>query len=233
MSGSFDAMRNIFRRDAEAIMASVSHPRYATVASCDPANHAVKLLLMPEGLTTGWVPDASAFATSGGFGVVAPLTMGDQVVCLYAHGDDDNPVIVGRLFSAADLPPVSPATGKAVQPGEMGIFTDGAWAHFHGGIIDVQATTVNVTASGTVNVKATNVNITANVLIDGNLTVTGDQNIEGTKDGSTGALRTKGEILDLAGSHGSLDDLRTVHNDHLHGGVQEGGADTTGPNLTK
>jgi phage baseplate assembly protein gpV len=218
MSREMNIMRHAIRRDAESIAASLATPRFATVESVDPDNHALRLNIQPEGILTGWVPDGACFATGGGFGCVFPPSVGDQLVVVFPHGDADQPVVVGRTYSAVDRPPVSPATGKAVQPGEFAVFTDGAWIHITGGSIHAQATQFL---------------FKGDMILDGNLTVTGDQNIEGTKDGSTGALRTKGEILDLAGSHGSLDDLRTVHNDHLHGGVQEGGADTSTPNLTK
>ncbi len=159
-----DAFRNAIRRDTAAMVGSVAQPRFATVESVDASTHSVRLTLQPEGVLTGWVPDASAFATGGGYGMVFPLSVGDQVKVVHANGDADNPVIVGRLFSTVDMPPVSQATGKPVQSGEFGVFTDGAWLHMSGGVIYAQATKLVFTGD---------VDVTGNMTITGTLTVSG------------------------------------------------------------
>ncbi len=52
------------------------------------------------------------------------------------EGDAEHPVIVARLFDTVMQPPVSPATGKPVQPGEIGIFlSDGTYLHLFEGTI--------------------------------------------------------------------------------------------------
>ena len=130
-----DALRNAIARDTQAMISSVAQPRHALVEAVDPHTHSVRLRLQPEDVVTGWVPDASAFATGNGYGVVCPLAPGDQVIVLHAHGDADSPVVVGRLFSTVDLPPNSPATGKPVGSREFAVFTDGAYLHIAGGVI--------------------------------------------------------------------------------------------------
>ena len=159
MPDYFERLRNALRRDTAAAIGAIAQPRHALVQSVDPNTHSVRLLIQPEGLLTGWVPDASAFATGGGYGVVSPLSPGDQVVVVHAHGDADEPVIVGRLFSTVDMPPVSPATGKPVGPGEFAAFTAGAWLHIQGGEIHAQASRFV---------------LKGDMELDGKLTTTGD-----------------------------------------------------------
>ena len=131
---SIDHLRNALRRDTESIVASIAQPRYATVASVDPAAHAIRVTIQPEGVLSGWIPDASAVSAGGGFGIVSPPSVGDQVLVVHAHGDADHPVVVGRVFSSVDVPPTSPITNKAVQPGEVGVFLPGgAFLHATGG----------------------------------------------------------------------------------------------------
>ena len=154
-----DGIRNAVARDTQAMIASVAQPRHALVESVDLSTHSVRLRLQPENTLTGWIPDASAFATGGGFGVVCPLAFGDQVIVLHAHGDADHPVVVGRLFSTVDMPPVSPATGKPVASGEFAAFTSGAWIHFTGGVIHAAATSIK---------------FKGDLELDGKLTATGD-----------------------------------------------------------
>ena len=154
-----DRLRNSIRRDIETAVSSVAQHRFATVASVDPDTHSVRVYVQPEGVLSGWIPDASAFATAGGYGVVAPLAVGDQVLVAHAHGDADHPIVVGRLFSSVDPPPSSPATGKSVGPGEFAVFTPGAWIHLAGSVVHAEATTFR---------------LKGNVELDGTLTATGD-----------------------------------------------------------
>lgn len=136
-------LRNAIRRDTEQIVASLAQPRFATVTSVDPNTHSVRVTIQPEATLSGWIPDASAVSAGGGFGIVAPLGMGDQVLVVHPHGDTDHPVVVGRLFSSIDMPPVSSVTGKPVQPGEFGVFLpDGTFLHATGGAWNIKGNLV-------------------------------------------------------------------------------------------
>jgi phage baseplate assembly protein gpV len=219
--------RALIRRDIEAAIATVAQPRFATISSVDPANHAVRVLVQPEGIMSAWIPDSSAVMASGGFGVVAPCGVGDQVKVIFSHGDSDHPVVVGRVFSTVDMPPTSPVTGKAVQPGEFGVFTrGGAWTHYP--------------VDGSVHTNAPQgMFIVGNTKIIGNLEVTldatidGDLSIEGIADGSTGGIVAKGNITDLAGSHGTLEAFRETHNIHVHPGIERGDDSTDATTQTQ
>lgn len=132
---SMDSLRNAHRRDAEQIAASIAQDRHGIVASVDPTQGAVRLKLQPEGILTGWIPDCSFAHYSGGVGIVAPLSLDDQVIVGFLHGDADHPYVSGRMPSNTDTPPVSPITGKPVQPGEVGVFLPGgAFLHAINGV---------------------------------------------------------------------------------------------------
>ncbi|WP_240759398.1 phage baseplate assembly protein V [Lichenicoccus roseus] len=103
--------------------ASNGQPRYAIVTSVDPANHAIKARIEPDGVETGWIPDSAVAA--GGLKIACPSEVGTQVLLLAVEGDTEHPVVVGRLFDTVSAPPVSPATSQPVQPGEVGVFLQG------------------------------------------------------------------------------------------------------------
>jgi phage baseplate assembly protein gpV len=70
-------------------------------------------------------------SAGGGYGIISPLSVGNQVKVIFSHGDADFPVIVGRVLSTVDPVPMSPATGGYAKPGELLIATPGgAFMHF-------------------------------------------------------------------------------------------------------
>jgi phage baseplate assembly protein gpV len=220
-------LRAVLKRDIEDTIARQAVTRLATVASVDPVNHLVKVLIQPEGTLSNWCHDGAMMAT-GGFGIMCPANVGDQVLVHFAHGDADNPIVGHRIFSTVDPTARSPATNGAVQPGEIGIFTKGGgWLHM------VADGSVHCSAPNGAYITAPLTTITGNVKITQNLTVLGDMNIDGTADGSTGAITARGQVTDLNGSRGSLNDLRGVHNIHIHPGVQSGGENTQATLQTK
>jgi phage baseplate assembly protein gpV len=154
---SVEHLFNTFKRGASEVVTSLGVPRFGTVTSTDPTRHAVKVQIQPEGVLTGWLPCGSA--SVGPATIVSPPTLGDQVVLVPLEGDAEHWAIIGRVFSAASAPPVSPATGKPVQAGEVRIFTAGAWLHFAGGNVYGAATAWN---------------LTGNVAVTGAITATGD-----------------------------------------------------------
>lgn len=131
--------------------------RHAVVVAVDPANHAVKVSVMPEAITSGWIADPGL--ACGTLRIACPCETGTQVLVVPTEGDSEHPVIVARLFDAQHLPPVSPASGQPVQPGEIGIFLeDGTYLHVRagrvsvGGVLEVNGSIVATGAirSGTV-----------------------------------------------------------------------------------
>jgi uncharacterized protein involved in type VI secretion and phage assembly len=77
--------------------------RVGVISSYDPATHAVKLTMQPEGIQTGWV----SIATDGignGFGIYSGPTIGDSVIVAYHEGDKKTPIVIGRLPTNEETP---------------------------------------------------------------------------------------------------------------------------------
>src|SRR5580704_15970547 len=95
---------NIIRREAERVVARRAvGVRVGVISSYDPATHAVKLTMQPEGIQTGWV----SIATDGignGFGIYSGPTLGDSVIVAYHEGDKKTPIVIGRLPTNEETP---------------------------------------------------------------------------------------------------------------------------------
>lgn len=109
-------------------VAALGQPRHALVTSVDAVSHSVKVTIQPEGIESGWIPDAAIAAA--GLRIACPAEIGTQVLVVPVEGDAEHPVVIARLFDVSITPPVGPATGQPVQPGEIGIFLDGG-TYFH------------------------------------------------------------------------------------------------------
>ena len=107
---------------------ALGQPRHALVTSVDPTSHSVKVSIQPEGIESGWIPDAVVAAS--GLRIACPAEIGTQVLVVPVEGDAEHPVVVARLFDVSITPPISPATGNPVQAGEIGIFlSSGCYLH--------------------------------------------------------------------------------------------------------
>lgn len=130
---------------------ALGQPRHALVTSVDAVSHAVKVSIQPEGIESGWIPDAAIAAC--GLRIACPSELGSQVLIVPVEGDSEHPIVIARLFDVSTTPPISPATGTQVQPGEIGIFLDdGCYLHL----------------------TKNSVFMKGNIVIDGSLQVNGD-----------------------------------------------------------
>lgn len=132
-------------------VAATGQARHALVTSVDPVAHAVKVSIQPEGIESGWIPDGTWAAA--GLRIACPTEIGSQVLVVPVEGDAEHPVLVAKVFDVTTVPPTSPATGKTVQAGEIGIFL--------GGGNYIHLTDQGIYLRGTVH-------------IDGNLAIAGD-----------------------------------------------------------
>lgn len=142
---------------------AVGRARHALVTAVDPATHSVKIAIQPEGIVSGWIPDPGL--ACAGLRICCPAEIGTQVLVVPVEGDAEHPVIVGRLFDATMTPPSSPATGKPVAPGEIGVFLkDGTYVHVTEGTIFMKGT-LSVTGAirATGDVTGANVSLTRHV----------------------------------------------------------------------
>ncbi|GAN79768.1 hypothetical protein SAMN02746095_02964 [Acidocella aminolytica 101 = DSM 11237] len=172
------------KRGSQDIARRLAQARYATIKSVDPDSYAVKVLIQPEGILTGWLPCGAAAV--GIASISVPPIPEDQVIVEPMEGSAQHWAIIARVFSATARPPISPATNKPVQSGEIGIFTPGAWLHFTGGNVYGAATDWNL--SGNLNVTG-GINATHDVVADsGGSTVSlanHDHKISGVQFGSS------------------------------------------------
>jgi phage baseplate assembly protein gpV len=161
---------NSLKAQAGALDGAHGRPRFGTVASVDPARHAARVTLQPEGVMTGWLPVLSPWVGAG-WGMAILPAPGQQVMVLPQDGEGEHGVVIGGAWSDASMTPGSPV-------GELWM------VHQSGSFLKL--------------------------LNDGTVRINGD-------------LRVTGEIYDR---HGSLDRLRGNYNEHVHGGVQSGSAET-------
>ncbi|MCW3477646.1 phage baseplate assembly protein V [Limobrevibacterium gyesilva] len=141
-----DRFLNALKAHAQALDRAQAQPRFALVASVDPARYAARVTLQPEGVLTGWLPILSPWIGAG-WGMVCPPRPGDQVLVVAQEGDADNGVIVGGSFSDAARAPAAPV-------GELWL------VHASGSFVKLQN-------DGTVRVQG-------NLHVDGNVFVQGD-----------------------------------------------------------
>lgn len=100
---------NYMRQQMERNGRNYAEPRCATVTQFDASKMAAIVNVQPEDVATGWLP-VSVDWMGNGWGFVAPLSVGDQVLVIFQEGDRDSGIIVKRLWDATNLPP---STGAA------------------------------------------------------------------------------------------------------------------------
>jgi phage baseplate assembly protein gpV len=106
-----DRFLNAIARRSAAMDAGTGQPRFGLVTSYDPNTYTAKVTLQPEGVQTGWLPILTQWMGAD-WGMVAPLSPGDQVFVLPQEGNAEHGVIVGRCYSDQDLPPKTAADGE-------------------------------------------------------------------------------------------------------------------------
>lgn len=119
---SCDDWIEIVRREAGVMSASRASPTVLVCTSYNPKKHAVKGILQPYGIETGWIP-IGIIGAGANFGVVigpragdAKKLDGDQFEITFDGGDPNTPIARHRLSSDKDIPP-------EVKSGELAIVT--------------------------------------------------------------------------------------------------------------
>lgn len=109
---------------------------HGIVSAVDPTSHAIKVLLQPENIETGWIPDG-AVTQVGDLCIACPSAPGSHVLLQPVDGDGEHFVVVAVIYDAVMKPVASPVTGRAAQTGEWlmragcgsGGGTDAGWVH--------------------------------------------------------------------------------------------------------
>lgn len=118
MSQEVDQIVDVIRREVAMQIAQRQVKGTLVCTSYDPDKHAIKGMLMPHRVETGWIPIGSHHIGNG-FGMLvgpkpgsAEKLDGDQFDIVFDQGDPNTPIAALRLFSAKDKPP-------RVESGEM------------------------------------------------------------------------------------------------------------------
>lgn len=101
-------LSNILKSHASTLDKSIGQVKFGTVASVNPNDATVRVIVQPEGVLSGWLPILSHWVGSG-WGMVCPPTPGDQVALIPQEGDIEQGIVVGCLFSSKQLPPPAPS----------------------------------------------------------------------------------------------------------------------------
>jgi phage baseplate assembly protein gpV len=104
------SISDVLKRHAVGAVMQFGVCRFGLVESVDPNTYTAKVNLQPDGELTGWLPIASQWIGNG-WGLVSPPNAGDQVILAPHEADADNLVIVGRVYSQSQMPPVA-ASGE-------------------------------------------------------------------------------------------------------------------------
>lgn len=98
---------NSLRAQAASLDLAGGRPRFGTVVSIDPARHAARVSLQPEGVVTGWLPVLSPWVGAG-WGLCVPPMQGQQVLVLPQDGEGEHGVVIGGAWSDASTTPGAP-----------------------------------------------------------------------------------------------------------------------------
>lgn len=187
-------------------------------------SHPPRVRVATGNLITNWIPWTTWRA--GKTKNWAPLTIGEQVILLSPGGDLTASFAIGSIYSDNNVTPSNDENKTVV------IFPDEAtieYDHSSGTLsisgvkklavtakdeVDFNAKTIKLTAASTVDISAPAVSVDG-VLSQsgGSASFTGDMNITGNVTQVGGSLSSNGVVLD----------------EHIHPGVQPGGAKTGEP----
>ena len=103
---------NMVRQQAQRLQRQYADPRCCLVSATDGPPMCAKVLIQPEDKLTGWLP-ISVDWMGNGWGIVAPLSQGDQVLVIFQENDRDSGIIVKRLWDQRNLPPTQAGTAQS------------------------------------------------------------------------------------------------------------------------
>lgn len=196
--------------------------KYGIITSVDPSNYAVKVMIKPEDVETGFIPFGTPF-----YGWVAPPKGGEQCIVLFEAGDTNVPFCAILLYWDNYRAPGVDSDGDTA-PGEM-LFKHSSGSYIKlkndGKIlingqteIDITTPKLQITTTGDVDVNAGG---DANIVATGNAKVQGD---DVTVQGNTVSLGDGSTPESLA----FYQALKNYIDSHEHTNVQ-GGSSNSGP----
>ncbi|MCJ2136199.1 hypothetical protein MKK69_19445 [Methylobacterium sp. J-026] len=200
----------VMRREAMNVVQQYQRPGTLVATSYNPDIHAVKGMIVPAMVESGWVPLTSMHAGDG-YGIMvgpnvgtAEALDGDVFDIHFDGGDPSLPVAKSKHFSVSDSPP-RVESGEILMKHQLGgsffLAKDGAITvtHKDGGSIAFDA-------NGNVTIKSNNQTVTVDAgsggltykakshTFDGDMNVTGNVNSTGTINGQ-GGVQNNGMAL--------------------------------------
>jgi phage baseplate assembly protein gpV len=100
-------LANAIKSHAAFVDETVGTVKYGIVKSVNPATCTARVLIQPDGVLSGWLPILSSWVGSG-WGMVCLPSPDDQVVIAPQEGDMEQGIILGHIFSKAQVPPNAP-----------------------------------------------------------------------------------------------------------------------------
>jgi uncharacterized protein involved in type VI secretion and phage assembly len=198
-------LANAMSQRAALAMLDLSKPLTGIITSYDPAKHAVKVTIQPEGVeVAGWIP-LGTIGVGNGFGIVCGPNLGDMVQVSFSEANPAAPRILGRFFSNVNVPPAVPSGDTYI------VHKSGSALKFNGD------GTITVTATSSITYTATQHHFVGPVQMDHTLNV--NQNVT-----------SKADIQDNTASNShTMSQMRSIYNGHTHPvtGVQSGGSTVT------
>lgn len=197
--------------------------RIALISAYDPDSYAIKALVQPENVETGWFPLGSLWVGPSWGAYFGPI-LDQQITLLFEQGHWDCPIGIVQLPSVTS-PPVPVPSGEAIIQHQTG-----TKLHFdNAGNLNATTTAdLNLTAKGN-----TNLTVSGGVTMAVTGAVTGSAsawNLTGPLN-VTGNIVASGDVSDASGSNGTLGNLRTVYNGHYHY-VPASPGNSNGPSAT-
>ncbi len=168
---------HVMRLQAARNAADYQASAVGSIQNFDPNQWAVRVLLQPDGILTGYLPLSSPWVGNS-WGLFAAPSIGDMVDVQFIDGDIEAGIATQRLFNAANRP-------LAVQSGEFWlVHKSGAFFKLlNTGAItfsDGQGASLTMDGAGNINSAANTwthngtINVTGNVAVTGGITATQD-----------------------------------------------------------
>lgn len=159
-------LRHLVKQLVAEMIGTMPQPRWGTVISFDPSRPALKAIMHPDEVPSGWLPVAQSSAGGGGT-VLSPILPGMQVLLVPELGSPGHDfVAVGFAHSDAAQPPkVANTNGvSGVQQAATVAWSGDEW------MVVANGSVVRLTTAGDIFLQP----FSGTVKVDGNLAVNGN-----------------------------------------------------------
>lgn len=209
---------------------NIGYAQLGIISSVDAPSYAVKVLLQPEQIETGFIPFPTLF-----YGFVAPPKGGEQCLVLFERGNNNVPIPASLIYWDQSRAPGINSDGDT-QPGEILLihkdtgsyikWTNDGKLLINGNVeIDITTPILNITTTGNVTLSAGG-NLSANIAGDANINTTGQATLKGATTTITGGTVTLGDGTTAEDALVKYTELKTAFDAHVHPDPQGGDTGT-------